>query len=103
MNVRVSEISCGIRELADVGENPDVYDLARAIDYSVYHDADCVAGTILIASLTTKQKAGIKFLKREGFKAVSRPAMNPNSGNKIVLYMKRLSKADMKRYKKLVD
>lgn len=45
-------------------------------------------GTVL-ASLIIDQHDGIKLLKKNGFKAVGSPRRNPNSGNRIILFIKK--------------
>ena len=79
-----SNISCGIRELTDVGYNP-----TQAQYDAVMYAPHCA---MVLASLTLQQNKGLKLLKKNGFKRVGRPKRNPNSGNDIVLLVKRIAR-----------
>ncbi len=93
MYIAQSRISCGIYELIDVRHNS-----AKIVRDYINDDfglPPIVA--ILVASLTTKQKAGARALKANGFKAIGKPIRNPNSGNDIILFVKRFEDKKTKR------
>jgi len=86
-----TDISCGIAQLYGIGKaTQDQYD-------------ECIEGwkeygnyaAMIIASLTSKQKKAIKLLEKNGFKMVGRWKKNPNSNNKIALFVKRCNRKKM--------
>lgn len=97
-----SEISCGIKQLVSIEDGDDEYgdngeELTLEAQYRrTMCDAHCA---LVIASLTTDQTKGIELLKKHGFKAVNRPRTNPNSGNKIILFVKQMKSKKAKKAK----
>jgi hypothetical protein len=83
MRIEGSSISCGIHQLFNVGNNPTIQRYNKAIKNSYF--GKC---RFIIASLTEEQKKAKRFLLARGFKQVSPFLTNPNSGNKIALFMK---------------
>lgn len=88
-----SQISCGIEELYDVGNNPK----DNNYNYTMYY----CQSAIVLASLTTNQKTALSFLKKKGFKIIHKPIKNPNSRNKIILLSKTITAAERKKNKLL--
>lgn len=87
MDVRQSNMSCGVCELFDVGDTPTLKHYEDAMS-----DFADELGCFLIASVPTHWKRSIKFLKNElGFKQVGRLGRNPNTGNKIILLTKTIT------------
>lgn len=84
-----SEISCGVKQLTEIGTDPT--DEAYQAAMREFH------GAILVASVPVKWKKAIKFLKRKGFKQAHRAIKNPNSGNKIVLLSRNYSAKDRRK------
>lgn len=82
-----TSISCGIGQLYDVGGSSKA-NIKRKIEE---------AGTsldpyaFLIASVTKKQRKARRRLKKFGFKRVTKWEKNPNSNNRIALFVKKLS------------
>jgi len=91
MRVDGSNISCGIIELT-IGNNPNKNKFDKAMRNS-WDDA-----AIILASLNTKQKKAIKFVKSVGFKKVGRKVRNPNSGNEILLFRREITNKDRKKW-----
>lgn len=85
MRVSSTDISCGIDQLVDIGYEPTQAEYDNAMT-----DPEAA---MIIASLTTKQKRGLKLLKKNGFTRVGRSKLNPNSGNDIVLLVKRVNRS----------
>jgi hypothetical protein len=86
MYLNDTDISCGICQLVDIGSRPSQIDLEELIE-----DARDDNYGIMLASLAEQQgKRPINILKKYGFKQVGKWKKNPNSGNKIALFMKRL-------------
>jgi hypothetical protein len=99
MELRASSISCGVRELISLGNEP----LQRDLDYLLQQvkpnkmeDKTSLRITtyggphscaMLIASVTEKQVNAIKLLEKNGFKRVGPLKRNPNSGNNIGLWV----------------
>lgn len=94
MRLKSSGISCGIKQLIDIGyyskdkTMKNTYDkvMAKTKDQYGYNCA------MVVASLTTNQKAAIKLLTTNGFKKVGKAKRNPNSGNRIILLVKRIGR-----------
>jgi hypothetical protein len=87
MRIEETEISCGIQQLVDIGENPtiEIYKDALADGHTGNsHDG---LGCFLLASVPWAWKNSIKFLKSVGFESHG-VRKNPNSKNKIVLFSK---------------
>lgn len=83
MYIVENSISCGIGMLCDVGSHPL---------QSEYYDTmiNCVRKyAIILASLTTHQKYAAKFLRKNGFVSNGRAIINPNSDNRIILFVKK--------------
>lgn len=93
MNIEDMEISCGICQLANVGRTPKQSDIERCIEDA---RSDCFG--IILASLAENQgKKPVNFLKKNGFRQVGKWKKNPNSGNRIALFMKRLRPKSKKK------
>lgn len=90
MELRNSDISCGVLQLCDVGKNPTMTSYKQAMADAEY---DNNLGCFIISSVPWSWKESIKFLKSVGFES-SRVRKNPNSGNKIVLLTKSISKKE---------
>lgn len=90
MYMSFSSISCGINEIVDIGYDPRQEDLNNIITR-----ANCC---ILIASLRKDQVKGIKLLKKNGFKQTNRCLINPNSGSKIILFVRTIPKKERRKY-----
>lgn len=88
-----SQISCGLYELDQVGQNPTDKEYEEAMS-----PCECA---IVIASVPARWTRAIKFLKRKGFKQTLRQNKNPNSGNKIVLLAKNITKKDREHFRAL--
>lgn len=86
-----------VQELCTVGGSQYEYYDARTGMYKVF-DRDTlfakmmkqVKSPIVVASLTTRQTEEIRFLQEKGFQAVNEPRRNPNSGNRIILFVKEM-------------
>jgi hypothetical protein len=91
-------ISCGITELEDIGGDKLFPPTAKRFAAAIrgYYGTDMA---MILASLTTKQKPEIKFVKSVGFKQVGKALKNPNSGNDILLFKKDITDKDRKKYK----
>lgn len=83
MFIANSSISCGVKQLYDVRNG------GQAQYNSVLNNGYCGAYAMLIASVTTTQTKAINLLKRNGFEQVGEAKRNPNSGNNILLFVKR--------------
>ena len=82
MYIEDSRVGCGVKELYDVGGfYADVPSQARFDTLMRGHDG------VVIASLTKEQYRGTEFLIANGFKKAGRYKVNPNSGNKIALFV----------------
>lgn len=97
MELRSSNISCGVMELTNVGYRDDYKHMYRLDGATTMGQAyKSVMGNIkgrcsmVIASLTVGQKAAKNLLIDNGFKQVGKPKRNPNSGNRIILLVKRV-------------
>lgn len=99
MYLAKTKISCGIKQLCDIGYS---YDYGHSFKYRTMKEAydgvmskldNCV---MIIASLTTKQEGAITLLTNNGFKKVGKAKPNPNSGNKIILFVKHFNKPKKK-------
>ncbi len=68
-------------------------DMQLEYDGLLHHHATNGIGCppIIIASLTSSQLDGIKFLLANGFTQIGEQRTNPNSGNKIILFLKKIS------------
>ncbi len=95
MELVASAISCGVFELDGVGTHPTdtEYDCTMA-----YNGGTCA---IVIASVPADWTNAVKFLKRKGFKQTLRQNRNPNSGNKIALFAKNVTKKERARFNAL--
>lgn len=91
MELLESNISCGVRELTDVGYEPEDNDYYEAMRYS-----ECA---VVVASVPAKWTGAVRFLKRKGFKQAHRASRNPNSGNMIVLLSKTITAKDRTHFK----
>ncbi len=98
MYMNDTDISCGIAQIYQIGSKPNKKKFAAILyDYIAdYYPGDLA---MIIASLTTKQKPGIKFMKEMGFKQIGKARKNPNSGNDILLFKKDITDKDRKKYK----
>ena len=96
MDLRASNISCGIQELCNIGVEPMLDNLnacvyeTRAGKAATSTTPRVYGGrnpcTMLIASVTERQTKAIKFLEEHGFKRAGDMKCNPNSGNNIGLW-----------------
>jgi hypothetical protein len=97
MYLSASLISCGIKELCEVGCGNDE---PSQREYDMIMN-DWPAKAIVIASLTSKQKNAIKFLLKNGFEMVRDKGrkwkINPNTRNKIALFVKYVNKRKKRR------
>lgn len=91
MYLKSSGISCGINELVSVGTRPTDNQFAE-----IMRKTDHCA--VLIASVPTRWKNAVKFLKRNGFKQVNREITNPNTKNKIALFSRNVTEKDRAAY-----
>jgi hypothetical protein len=96
-----TNISCGICELVHVGEGcaatlKNLINKATNGVKDVWGDGEDeyeweeTPHALMIASLTEKQKRCIRLLENHGFRRVGRWKKNPNSDNRIALFVKRL-------------
>ena len=90
MRLTSSNISCGLYELADVGQDPTDADYRSAME-------GCDAA-IVIASVPAYWTNAVKFLKKKGFKQPLRQNENPNSGNRIVLLARNITAKDRQHF-----
>ena len=98
MYIEDSEISCGVKLLSEVGKAPTMSDFKFAMrDYGRRRWGDSI-GCFLIASVPIAWKKSIKFLKRAGFRQSCRAMRNPNSGNKIAVFTRTISKNEREKY-----
>lgn len=91
MQLRASNISCGVSEIMGVGTKPsdaEFDNIMRQFD-----------GAILIASVPTRWKNAVKFLKRKGFKQTHRQITNPNTDNKIALFARNVTEKEKREYR----
>lgn len=94
MYIDDTQISCGICQLSNIGNNPKQIDMDGCIEDA---RSDCYG--IMLASLADNQgKRPVTFLKKNGFRQVGKWKKNPNSGNRIALFMKRLRPKKNKDY-----
>lgn len=77
------DISCGIIQLADIGNNPK----QKQFDDLINGAQDDHFGMV-IASITEKQKNAVAFLKKNKFRKAGKWKVNPNTGNRIALFVK---------------
>lgn len=73
----------GVAELSGVGygTNQDSYDKAMS--------STALKGcNVVVASLTTDQEDGVKFLLKNGFIQIGKAKRNPNTGHMILLLTK---------------
>jgi hypothetical protein len=100
MHIYSSPLGDDVRELGDIGYPSDYYGYgAENYIEATYKDLmkrlpkTC---KLLIASLTTSQRGGIALLKKHGFKVYQKSKTNPNTGNKILLFVKTIRKRKKK-------
>lgn len=87
MEIYNTDISCGIDQLTSFGEQPDEHKL-RDLKRHVQDTENGRDRGMLLVSLNEHQyPAWEKHLKEVGFKKVGRTVRNPNTGNKIRLYV----------------
>lgn len=91
-----------VRQLSSIGYGSDYrYNYITGKNESMQERYDRAMQSprcsIVIASLTLGQKAGIKLLHNNGFEAVEKAHRNPNSGNKILLFAKKIAKKSKKK------
>lgn len=96
MHIEESQISCGVQELVDIGEHPNLADYKQAMAEGMGNDSQVGLGCFIIASVPSYWKNSIKFLKSVGFK-IHGVRKNPNSGNRIALLSKTLTEKERKR------
>lgn len=94
MYIRGTYISCGVVELVDIGNSPRQDDFDPILRYEC--KGSCA---LIIASLTSQQKNAGKFLLKNKFKKVGKWVKNPNSGNKIALFVREVSQKRKRRSK----
>ncbi len=97
MRLSYSAMSCGIGILDSVGSSSAKkrnreYNEALKNGYDGY--------TTILASLTSKQKGCITFLRRKGFKPVGKARRNYNTGNNILLFRKDISPKEAEKLSK---
>lgn len=90
-----------IKELSSIGYSVDYYEF-YGIGYATMEEAynDIMANpkcSIVVASLTTDQREGKKLLLNNGFKQIGKTRVNPNSGNRISVFAKKIEKRNKKR------
>lgn len=90
MYIHESEISCGIQELAGIGQHPTLQEYKQALRDGHEDNSHKGLGCFLIASVPYRWKNSIKFLESVGFKN-NGVRKNPNSENKIVLFSKTIT------------
>ena len=92
MYLENSNISCGVFELTGFTAKPSQKEFNK-------HLKECQAGettwsdkraAFLIASINHKQKGALKFLRKNGFKQTHRFRKNPNTGNKIAVFVRKV-------------
>lgn len=93
MYILDTNISCGIFQLENVGKNPTQKSYEDVVE-SFIDDVGSLRLCMLIASVPAEWKKSINFLNKIGFKAVNRGLTNPNSGNKIILFVKTFTKRE---------
>lgn len=101
MYICKSEISCGVNELIDVGQLPDNEEYFDALKDQVIYGERLVP--FLLASVPCYWKKSIKWLKAQGFKQIARAGVNPNSGNEIVVFLKRFTKKEINSLIKKIE
>lgn len=88
----------GVKELSDIG-----YERYYCVRNYYYGEKRTMQGcydivmakpkcAVVVASLTVDQVDGIKLLLNNGFEKVGRAKRNPNSRNKILLFVKHIGK-----------
>jgi len=73
----------GTVELAGVGDNP-----SQAVYENAMSPANLKGASVVVASLTTGQPHGAKFLLKNGFQQIGPEKRNPNTGHMILLLVK---------------
>lgn len=89
-------ISCGIKQLVSIGDNPGQEDFDQ-IMLSIKENYGNYACSIIIASLAAQQAAAHQFLLMNGFVQIGEPVLNCNSGNNILLFIKTIDVAIVKK------
>ncbi len=92
MFIQRTAVSCGIGQIYRIGNNPNEKEYNIIMRLAVFDYA------MIIASLTTRQKRAIKFIKSKGFKQIDKARKNPNSGNDIILFKKDITKSAIKKH-----
>lgn len=90
MQIQETEISCGVQQLVEIGENPTLEQYKDALADGMGENSHDGLGCFLVASVPWDWRRSLKFLKSVGFKRHG-VRKNPNSGNKIVLLSKTLT------------
>ena len=104
MRIYDSDMSCGVGLLCGVGTNPLKTDFNRCMMNEFRHIGEEDGGfSVLLASVPNSWKKSIKFLKKLKFKQTLRPITNPNSGRKIIVLAKHLTRKERMYYNKLAE
>ncbi len=93
MYLEGSGISCGVLELTGVGKSPTKKAYERAMQDAFTYDK----ARFIIASVPEKWTKSCNFLKSLKFKRCG-AGKNPNSGNDIVVFMKKLTNKDIEKF-----